>query len=378
MTQANIDLDRVSRFVLHKHHLAAASMATGSNTIDVVRDICGLHAQIASTPYFSLLNRISDFQKDVLTKALYEERTLVKIWGVRATVHIVATDQVAEYYQATKQAGGRHPLKIEPVHNKILKVLNSQGPLTAQELAKHIPELAKMVKTPYGDMSLVALKLHELSQASILLPVKPKGDWKSSLHTYANFKTWLPLVDLQAMDEKLARQKVVIHYLAGYGPATAEDIAWWMGIPKGAVNDVLDAIREQIQEIAITALDGKYIILKQDLEKLRHISSATDSCHLLPKFDPYIMGYSHRQRLIPARHEKKVYRSTRAEVKPVILLNGRIIGTWDQKEQNKKLVINLSLFDKPDKLLANRITQQAERLARFTGAEQPEIHLLSQ
>ena len=86
------------------------------------------------------------------------------------------------------------------------------------------------------------------------------------------------------------------------------------------------------------------------------------------------MGYKNRQRLISAKYEKKVYRSTRAEVTPCILLNGRIIGTWDHKEKNGKVVIGLSVFEKPDKAVATKIMQQAERLSRFIGADRSEIH----
>ena len=90
-----------------------------------------------------------------------------------------------------------------------------------------------------------------------------------------------------------------------------------------AVTQTLGAMRRSVDEIEIAGLDGKFIILKPDLDTLRRFSSNTDTCHLLPKFDPYMMGYKNRQRLIAAKYEKKVYRSTRAEVSPCILRNVR-------------------------------------------------------
>jgi hypothetical protein len=41
-------------------------------------------------------------------------------------------------------------------------------------------------------------------------------------------------------------------------------------------------------------------------------------------------------------------------------------------------VIGLSVFEKPNKPVANKITQQAERLSRFIGADEWEIHFLNQ
>lgn len=373
MTRRDIDQDKICRFVLHKQHLAEPSRATGKKLVGVVKDVCGLHAQVASTPYLSLFNRIKDFQKDDLTRALYDQRSLVKIWGVRATVHIVATDQVAEYYQATRYAGGRHPLRIEPGHRQILKLLDAKGPLTAQEIADALPELAKRVQTPQGEMSAGAIRLRELTQSTILVPVTPRGDWTSSLHTYTGFSTWLPKVDLAAVSEADARTRVISRYLAGFGPATVDDIAWWMGISKAAVAEALHGMRRKVAEIEVAGLDGRFIVLKSDLEALVRFSPGPDACQLLPKFDPYIMGYKNRQRLIPARHENKVYRSSRAEVLPCIVANGRIIGTWDYKQTNRRLVINLSVFEKITTSLARAITPQAERLSRFLDADEPEI-----
>ena len=140
---SDTDLDKVNQFVLYKQHLAEKSKAGSKHLGDVVKDICGLHAQVASTPYLSLWNRVVDFKKEDLSKELYEKRTLVKIWGMRATVHIVPTDHVVEYYQATKRIGRRHLFKPGPIHKKIVKVLDEKGLLTAQELSEHIVELKK-------------------------------------------------------------------------------------------------------------------------------------------------------------------------------------------------------------------------------------------
>ncbi len=129
----DIDPEKINQFVLYKQHLVKDSKEDSKSLVEVVKDICGLHAQVASTPYLSLWNRIDNFQKEDLSKELYDRRTLIKIWGVRATLHVIPADHVVEYYQATKRSGGRHPLiKFEPVHDRMLKILEKNGPLTAQ------------------------------------------------------------------------------------------------------------------------------------------------------------------------------------------------------------------------------------------------------
>ena len=255
--QKRIGLEEINQFVLRKQHLAEDSKAESKYLVQIVKDICGLHAQVASTPYLSLWNRINDFQKEELSQELYERRTLVKIWGMRGTLHIIPTDHVVEYYQATKRAGGRHPLKIEPIHERILRVLDKQGPLTAQELTACIPELKNKIQTKYPGVDTIGqLSLREMSQSTVLVPSKPSGDWKSNLHTYVNFRTWLPSVNLEALNEHEAKKKVVFHYLAGFGPAIVEDIAWWIGISKGDVKEILEEMNDEVESINIRGLEG--------------------------------------------------------------------------------------------------------------------------
>ena len=370
----DIDVEIINQFVLHKQHLSENAKAESKNLVEVVKDICGLHSQVASTPFISLWNRIDNFQKEDLSKELYERRTLVKIWGVRATLHIVPTDHVVEYYQATKRTGGRHPLiRFEPVHQRMLKILDERGPLTAQELTDHIVELKNRVQTKYGDMSLGQWNLRQMCHSAILVPCKPKGEWASNLHTYINFKKWLPSVNLEALDEHEAKKNVIFHYLSGFGPATVEDIAWWIGIARGEIKEILDTMGDKVEHIKIRGLEGTFVILKSDLEQLQGFSFGTDTVHLLPKFDPYIMGYKSRQRIIPTEYEKKVYWSTRGEISPSILANGHIIGTWSHKEEKNTIKITLSLFEKTNEPLLDVIKQQAERLAHFIGGKNPEI-----
>ncbi len=222
-----------------------------------------------------------------------------------------------------------------------------------------------------GDMSIGQLRLRELTQSTMLVPVRPKGDWKSNLHTYASFTTWLPSVDLQAVNEQEAKKRVISQYLSCFGPAAIEDIAWWIGIAKSEVKGILEGLGDDVAQIAIRGLEGDFFILQSDLEQLEKNPPGKDTVHLLPKFDPYIMGYKNRQRLISPKYEKKVYWSTRAEVSPTIVFNGRIIGTWNHSEEKGKISIALLPFENASKDVMSAIEQQAEKLALFMGGQNP-------
>lgn len=71
-----------------------------------------------------------DFHKKDLSRELYERKTLVKIWEGRATLHIVPANQVAEYYQVTKEVKEKLAVsELEASPQQILKALDEAGAL---------------------------------------------------------------------------------------------------------------------------------------------------------------------------------------------------------------------------------------------------------
>jgi len=96
-----IHLARVNRFLLSKQHLAP-EMQSG-DVMAAVQDICALHSTAALTPYLSLWNRVKHFQPEQLDHELYETRNLVRLTCMRATLHIVPSDRLPSFFQATKK-----------------------------------------------------------------------------------------------------------------------------------------------------------------------------------------------------------------------------------------------------------------------------------
>jgi len=70
---------------------------------DVVSRLCGLHAQLTSSAELSLLARVEGLDPSALRDALWKERSLVKLWAMRGTLHMFASDEYPMW-----QAGARH------------------------------------------------------------------------------------------------------------------------------------------------------------------------------------------------------------------------------------------------------------------------------
>ena len=63
--------------------------AARAEALGVVQQICGLHAQVMSSAELTLWARVEDLEPDAVQKALWEERSLVKTWAMRGTLHLL-------------------------------------------------------------------------------------------------------------------------------------------------------------------------------------------------------------------------------------------------------------------------------------------------
>lgn len=75
----SLSLKELNRITLSKHNLLSKS----SKILEVISRICGLNAQVASTPYLSLWNRVSGFKKNSLERELYGTKRAIKSWFIK-------------------------------------------------------------------------------------------------------------------------------------------------------------------------------------------------------------------------------------------------------------------------------------------------------
>src|SRR3954469_16999149 len=94
MTEPATTLTRaqVTAWRLRRHHLAERAPAAAM--LDVVTALAGLHAQVMSSAELTLWARLDGLDPGAVRRALWEDRTLVKTWAMRGTLHLLPA---AEY-----------------------------------------------------------------------------------------------------------------------------------------------------------------------------------------------------------------------------------------------------------------------------------------
>ena len=64
--------------------------------LDVVRDHVGVQAQVIGSAELAIHARVDGLRRDDIRNALWRDRTLVKTWAMRGTLHLVAADELPE------------------------------------------------------------------------------------------------------------------------------------------------------------------------------------------------------------------------------------------------------------------------------------------
>jgi hypothetical protein len=70
---------------------------------DVVRDVCGIHAQVQSAAELQLWARVDGVSRDEIREALWQERSLVRTWCMRGTLHVLTAEDLPVYVAALRQ-----------------------------------------------------------------------------------------------------------------------------------------------------------------------------------------------------------------------------------------------------------------------------------
>src|SRR5688500_17342567 len=90
--------DQVAAWRMQRHHLTRR--APRGAALDVVSRVGGLHAQVMSSAEISLWARVSRLEASAVSTALWTDRTLVKTWAMRGTLHLLAASDYPVWQSA--------------------------------------------------------------------------------------------------------------------------------------------------------------------------------------------------------------------------------------------------------------------------------------
>lgn len=356
---------RVGRQHLDKRGPAGSMLAVASR-------LCGLHAQVMSSAELTVWSRVEGLDRRSVQRALWEERTLVKTWAMRGTLHLLPAAELPLWHAALSTS----PRYLRPVQwqkyfgitlDELDRLTEAIGTaldgrlLTREELGREVERLS--------GLAAFGAKITESSWGTILRPAAFSGClcFGPSIGQRVRFTrpdTWLTAVRPK-IDPQTATAAVTRRFLSAYGPATYHDLArWWNG---GAVASARQWIASLGDEVSAVDLEGRQAwMLAADAREARELP-AVRSVRLLPGFDQYVVGASyHAAHLLPGDLRGRVYRP-QGWISPVLLVNGRMFGTWRHEIKGSRVEVAIEPFVNVPAWVRRGAGQEAERLAEFFG-----------
>ena len=368
-----IELETAARFTLVRQHLL--ERAPPDHAIDVVDDIMGLNAQGALNFQLSLWNRVSGLSHDFLPHALFEERSLVRSWLMRDTVHIIPASSLGLYRVAlrrplmsewnrwTVRTGTKEsPEAWEPLYPQVLERLEKR-PLTMNELLEEMGWSDKDAKR------ILSRLVREMSLQGLLCHATSSGPWYHNReNAFARVDRWLPDSAEEPPEEDESLGELARRYLRSFGPATVGDFSYWSGLRVRDSNPAFEAISGLTEEVSISGQRGKYLVLEEDADQLCGSRDLQSHVRLLPQFDALVMGHKDKTRFMDPSARSKVF-LPRADVAATILLDGMVAGVWRMRKERNNWRLELSPFRNLGEEEEEAVEAEIDRLRIFTGFE---------
>jgi hypothetical protein len=335
-----IDDDQRRARLARRHLLAPAPRAV--DPVAAARSVLALHATDPVSVHLSALARMDAGEVAAVERALYQDRSLIRMLGMRRTMFVVPVD-VAPVVQSAvtravakaqrrllekhlAEAGIEQPAAwLADVERSTLAALISRGTASAADLAADEPRLRTTLRVPAGKSytapAVTSRVLFLLGADGLIVRGRPSGGWNSTRYTWSPLADWLP-DGLPEIDPAAARAQLIRHWLAVFGPAPVSDITWWTGL---GVRDVSRALAEL--DVADVMLEsGPGVVLPDDVDPE---PASAPWAALLPSLDPTPMGWKDRDWLLGAHVPHLMDRT--GNIGPTLWWDGRVVGAWAQR-----------------------------------------------
>jgi uncharacterized protein YcaQ len=338
---------------------------------ETARRLVGVQAQLPAAAALAVFQRTRGCTLESLHQERLRRRTLVRFWGQRNTVHLYAAGD----WPLLHAAFGDRSSVLE----RRLKTLGLDGEfrrlrscirkrLEQGEQLSHKDVRSPKLEEGQDQFRVSYITFMSLVQEGIVCHGQEEGSETRFVHR----KHWLPGLAWDPPPKTEALAEITRRYLAAYGPARPHDVAFWFGANVSAARSWMESLGEECAEVS---LDGEpHWCLTSDLPILRKkppAASRWPTC-LLPRFDPLLLATKDKSWLIDTAHYRKVWRPS-AQVEAVMLVSGRIAGTWRYQRRARTLKVALKPFASLAAPAQKKLSQDAERIAEFLGLESADV-----
>ena len=324
---------------------------------DVARQAGPVQAQEPRAARLAFRARSRGLVAADVDRARTEERSLLRAWMMRKTVHLIATED----------AGWLLPLFSETIvrwsrkrladfgldrrgQDRALGVLHAavdaEGALTRSELAERLESRG------FDTANEFKVHLWLLATLDGELCLGPDRGGQTCLVRTAD---WIGELELRPRPESLA--ELARRYLRGYGPADERDLARWAGLPLRDTRLAFERIAAELSRV-----DGLFVLGRPPR------AAPSPLVRMLGAFDNYNLGYVDRGFALAPEFEKRVNPGG-GIVRPSIVVDGRCVATWASKRSGPRLAVTIEPFEPLAPEVEEAIADEVADIGRFEGLD---------
>lgn len=344
--------------------------ADATDVVAAVTVCAGVQAQDTPASRLAVRARSNGLTASDVRQACNQDRTVVRTWAMRGTLHAVAAADVrwiVALTGPTTVAGYARRRAYLGLDDRVCAALLdtaptvlASGPLTRAELITAWNEHGVPVATT-GQAGAHAV----LYAAACGLVCR--GPDHADEPTYVLTEDWLPDQDSGqngcGPDEEGKAIRLAHRYLNAFGPADVRDFRSWSGLPAAQAGRALDnAAHGSIRAGSRTLLIGE------------RVAEPAAGWRLLPAFDTALLG--HRDR--PGSPDAlALVLAGGGWIHPSVLHAGRVVGSWRWRppRRDAPATVTAQLTTTPGRAARQELDAEVADVARFLGHDEAQLIL---
>lgn len=341
----------------------------GLPVAEVVRRLCGVQAQVASSAELAIRVRREASTPGEVGEALADGR-LIKTWAMRGTLHLLTPEDGGAFLSLMASGRSWERPSWQRYFGVTPKELDDLRVAVREELADAILTREELVAAVIARPGLAHVGAALRSGwGTLLKPLAWQGDLcfgpnQGSRVTFtlpdAASPRWAGVPEPEA-----AAAVAIVAYFRAHGPATIDAFGDWLAggwFGKRRLRAWVEALGGRLTRVEVEG-EPAYL-LTEDVDELVS-ARPTPAVRLLPGFDQYVLGPGTADgHVVPPARRAAVSRQS-GWISPVVVAGGVVCGTWELDGDQ----VRVAWFAESGRLPRQALEAEVERLGSILGRD---------
>ena len=330
------------------------------SVLETIEHLVGMQAQVPGNPYIALWSRVDGFQPEELSHLIVERRA-VRTTVMRTTLHLVSAGDCLTLRPLMQDVMVRTLVNTAWARN--IEGVETASLITAgrtllEEQTRTRAELGARLRERWPDRDAASLAW-AVSYLVPVIQVPPRGLWgKSGQARLTTVESWLG----RPQDADPSPDKMVLHYLAAFGPSATADIRSWSGLT--GVREIIERLRPRL----VTFRDERGRELFDLPDAPRPDPETPAPPRFLPEYDNILLSHDDRGRILRENQGLPMPAGRGGELGS-LLVDGFLGGMWRINRGRGKATLVVEAGGSWTKADQTAVAEEGARLLAFMGAD---------